>query len=49
MAVDGQYPFYQEWDLRIDMQLGGSWVGKINARQLPVEMEVAWVKYYQWR
>lgn len=40
-----QYPYYQSWELRIDMQLGGSWVGGyINAWELPVEMEVDWVK-----
>ena len=33
--------------LLIDMQLGGSWVGKINAANLPVEMEIDWVKFYK--
>lgn len=46
IGVAGQYPFMQSWDLRIDMQLGGSWVGAVTASQLPVEMEVDWVKYY---
>jgi len=48
-----QYPFYTDWDLRIDMQLGGSWVegegGPIAPEQLPVEMEVDWVKHYVFR
>ncbi len=47
-GAGGQYPFYTDWDLRIDMQLGGSWVGAISASQLPAEMEIDWVKYYLW-
>ncbi len=42
-----QYPFYHDWYLMLDMQLGGSWVGKIDNKDLPVEMEIDWVKYYQ--
>ena len=41
-----QLPYYRDWDLRIDMQLGGSWVGAVQSYSLPVEMEVDWVKYY---
>lgn len=48
-GADGQYPFYTSWDLRLDMQLGGSWVGSVNTDQLPVEMEIDWVKYYLWK
>lgn len=44
-----QYPYYKEWDLRIDMQLGGSWVGAVRPSALPVEMEVDWVRYYQYK
>lgn len=44
----GQFPFYTDWDIRLDMQLGGSWVGNVNSGQLPAEMEVDWVKYYQY-
>lgn len=42
-----QFP-YAEGDhyLLLDMQLGGSWVGTVNPNQLPVEMEIDWVKYY---
>lgn len=46
IGVDGQFPYFKEWDLRIDMQLGGSWVGAIRPTTLPVEMEVDWVRYY---
>ncbi len=48
-GADRQYPFYTTWDLRLDMQLGGSWVGSVNTSQLPVEMEIDWVKYYLWK
>ena len=29
------------------MQIEGSWVGKADPKQLPVEMEVDWVKFYE--
>ena len=32
--------------LLLDMQLGGSWVGKVNPADLPVEMEIDWVRFY---
>jgi hypothetical protein len=38
-----QWPFY----LLIDQQIGGSWVGKASAGDLPVQMIVDWVKVYQ--
>lgn len=44
-----QFPYFKEWDLRIDMQLGGSWVGPIRDVTLPVEMEVDWVRYYEYK
>lgn len=47
-GADGQFPFYKEWYLIIDMQLGGSWVGSVDSAQLPVEMEVDWVRYYRY-
>ena len=43
----GQFPFDQHKHyLLIDMQLGGSWVGAVNPDDLPVEMEVDWVRFY---
>lgn len=36
-------PFY----LLIDMQLGGDWVGEVDPADLPVEMAVDWVRFYQ--
>lgn len=44
---EGQYPFNQPFYLLIDMQLGGSWVGAVDPKNLPVEMEVDWVRFYQ--
>lgn len=44
---EDQFPFYQDWYLMLDMQLGGSWVGKIDGDQLPAEMEIDWVRYYK--
>lgn len=46
---EGQFPFYQPMYLLIDMQLEGSWVGKADSKDLPVEMQVDWVKYYEKR
>ena len=44
---EGQFPFNQPFYLLIDMQLGGSWVGAVSPEDLPVEMEVDWVRFYQ--
>ncbi len=35
-------PFY----LKIDMQLGGKWVGAVDEKTLPTAMHVDWVKFY---
>ena len=29
------------------MQLGGNWVGAIDEEDLPVEMEIDWIKHYK--
>lgn len=39
------YPFY----IILSAQLGGSWVGKVNPKDLPVKMEVDYVKIYERR
>lgn len=46
---EGQFPFNIPQYLLIDMQLGGSWVGTVDPADLPVEMEVDWVRHYQWK
>jgi len=49
--IDGvdpsQWPYDQPFYLLIDQQLGGSWVGKVNPDDLPVQMIIDWVKVYQ--
>ena len=42
-----QWPYDQPFYVMIDQQLGGSWVGKVNPDQLPVQMIVDWVRVYQ--
>ncbi len=42
-----QWPYNQPFYVLIDQQLGGSWVGKVNPDDLPVNMIVDWVKIYQ--
>lgn len=46
---EGQFTFNIPQYLLIDMQLGGSWVGTVDPADLPVEMEVDWVRHYQWK
>lgn len=42
----GQFPFFRSQHFRIDQQLGGKWVGPVSTEDLPVEMEVDWVRHY---
>lgn len=45
---EGQFPFNDTpFYLLLDMQLGGSWVGAVDPEDLPVEMEIDWVRFYQ--
>lgn len=45
---EGQFPFSEsQFYLLLDMQLGGSWVGAVDPKDLPVEMEIDWVRFYQ--
>ena len=44
---EGQFPFDKPFYLLIDQQLGGSWVGSVSMEDLPVEMEIDWVRFYQ--
>jgi beta-glucanase (GH16 family) len=44
---EGQFPFDREFYLLLDMQLGGSWVGAVEPSDLPVEMQIDWVRFYQ--
>ena len=47
--LEGQFPFDRSYYLLLDMQLGGSWVGEVNANDLPVEMYIDWVRFYEWK
>ncbi len=42
-----QFPFGKPFYLLLDMQLEGSWVGKADGKDLPVEMEIDWVRFYE--
>lgn len=43
-----QFPFSEsEHYLLLDMQLGGNWVGRIEDKDLPVEMKIDWVRFYK--
>lgn len=44
---EGQFPYNQPYYLLIDMQLGGAWVGAVDPKELPVEMWVDWVRFYE--
>ena len=47
--IEGQFPFDRPYYLLIDMQLGGDWVGKVEPNDLPVEMYIDWVRFYEWK
>lgn len=42
-----QWPFDQDFYLLIDMQLGGSWVGTVDPKDLPVQMIIDWVRVFK--
>lgn len=44
---EGQFPFGDPFYLLLDMQLGGSWVGAVDPDDLPVEMWIDWVRWYE--
>ncbi len=45
--LDGQFPFDAPFYLLIDMQLGGGWVGEVDPADVPVEMLIDRVRFYQ--
>lgn len=47
LGYEDQFPFNHEWYLMLCMQLGGASSSQVDASQLPVEMEIDWVRYYQ--
>ena len=44
---NSQWPCDQPFQILIDRQLGGSCIGEVKAKDLPVNMIVDWVKVYQ--
>lgn len=42
-----QWPFDQPFYLILSMQLEGTWVGKADPKDLPVQMIIDWVKVYK--
>lgn len=45
---EGQYPFDDyEYYMLLSAQLGSHWIGPIEAEQLPVKMEVDYVRFYE--
>ncbi len=42
-----QFPYDRPMYLRIDMQLGGHWVGKVNPEELPYRYEIDYVRFYR--
>lgn len=48
-GAEGQFPYYRPMYLLIDMQLGGQWVGKVNPADLPIDMQIDYVRYYQYK
>ncbi|MGL4909315.1 MAG: glycoside hydrolase family 16 protein [Bacteroidales bacterium] len=42
-----QYPFISEFYIILNQALGGNWVGEIKPEDLPVQMEVDWVRVFQ--
>lgn len=42
-----QWPFDRPFYIILSQQLGGDWVGEVALDQLPVKMEIDWVKVYQ--
>jgi beta-glucanase (GH16 family) len=41
-----QWPFDQEFYIILNQALGGNWVGEVNKNDLPVEMQVDWVRVF---
>lgn len=47
LTKKGEFPYFRDWFLMLDMQLGGNWVGNIDPCDIPVEISIDWVKYYR--
>ncbi len=48
--LEGQFPFYHyPFYVILSAQLGGSWVGNVGPQDLPVKMEIDYVRVYERR
>lgn len=45
-SIANQFPYHLPMYILIDMQIEGGWVGKADPADLPVKMEIDWVKHY---
>ncbi|WP_439185365.1 glycoside hydrolase family 16 protein [Carboxylicivirga taeanensis] len=43
-----QWPFDRDFHIILSQQLGGNWVGNVNASHLPVDYVIDFVKYYEY-
>ncbi|MBQ0150477.1 MAG: glycoside hydrolase family 99-like domain-containing protein [Bacteroidales bacterium] len=47
-AVEGQFPFADHpFYMILSAQLGGNWVGEVDPAELPVEMDIDYVRFYK--
>ena len=42
-----QWSFDKQFALYVDMQVGAPWPGEARLEDLPVEMEIDWIRYYE--
>lgn len=42
-----QFPFKDDFYILISNQVGGSWVGTYDIEQLPVDIYIDWIRFYQ--
>ncbi len=47
LAADAQWPFTTPYFFRLDMQLGGGWVGKVDPATLPVRVWIDYIRVYE--
>ena len=48
--LEGQFPFYHyPFYVILSAQLGGSWAGNVGPQDLPVKMEIDYVRVYERR
>lgn len=48
-SPEEQWPFDREFYLILSMQLGGNWVGPVCTDDLPVEMQIDWIRFTEFQ